>query len=321
MSDGEPHPSAKNPVLIYALEQELGLSLDSKNISMTSSRLASLGVCFCNPAPAGEIIVWDWITGEVLMVRYSSLFRCPLIKIVFQHLRNPTYHSIKFVDDFWLMILRGGVPTRLTFLDTKEARTNGVELVQTTFHFDYTPGKVKDDFSLTLQGGHEPSCADDLFTPFHPDPSQRVLAVDRMLRCADVLVIKAETVLRLAQERKGEDLPWGEWEDYVTWVQPVCRASAVWISGSRLRCVYPMIYVGAEEEDSEGNNRNSDDEFPFIEEYDFSVRASSSHMGTLMNPNATQELSREISCILGGYGCHDSVVIVVVITLHSSNPT
>src|SRR5258708_1342156 len=115
----------------------------------------------------------------------------------------------------------------ILFLNTKEIREGGGELVQTTFRL--APFEDEDLVIVGLLNGHQPSCADDLFTPFYPDPSQRVIAV-QFPRYDDGFVIKAETVLRLVQEREGEDLDWEEWKEYVTWVSPKRPMDNLWVS-------------------------------------------------------------------------------------------
>ena len=168
----------------------------------------------------------------------------------------------------------------------------------------------------SLQGGQEPSCADHLFAPFHPDPSQRLLAI-QYLNYVPAAVMKAETVLRLAQERKGEDLWWPEWEEHVTWVTHVWRPNGRWVSGSRLCCAYAA--------DFEFEN----DCPSFAEVYDFSAKApwrdpeveitNRTDSFPVGDPSTTKNLPFEMSEIINAYGCHDSIVFAVVNIPHSSN--
>ena len=64
MSDGDPHPSARAKVLSCALA--LG-GLGVLEMSITSSRLAFLGEAVSSEHKT-QLIVWNWITGEQLLV-------------------------------------------------------------------------------------------------------------------------------------------------------------------------------------------------------------------------------------------------------------
>lgn len=83
MADGEPHPSAQTPVLPRVYLPEVKGYLNSWNVSITGSRLA-----FCiqwaigGRKLIGQLVVWDWKTGDVLWVRCMSLSRSPLMQIV-----------------------------------------------------------------------------------------------------------------------------------------------------------------------------------------------------------------------------------------------
>lgn len=212
------------------------------------------------------------------------------------------------VDDFWLAILRDErephAPPGITLLNTKETKAAGGELVQTTFYFD--PSESME--LLNLLGGHGPSCAGNLFTTFYPDPSQRVFVIGFFDHDA-LFVIKAETILMLAQERRGDDLRWEEWQDYVPWISPDSRAKGIWVSGSRLCCTYSAAFGG-----------------PMMEVYDFSAKASGRSAGAVtdgtdepLTPSSTKILPVEISNIIHSSGCHDSIVFLVVNIPHSSN--
>ena len=61
MSDGEPHPSARAKVLSYTFGTRWVLEP-----SITSSRLALLGSV--SRESETQIIVWNWVTGEMLLV-------------------------------------------------------------------------------------------------------------------------------------------------------------------------------------------------------------------------------------------------------------
>ena len=181
----------------------------------------------------------------------------------------------------------------------------GGELVRTTFYFD----PDDDTEVISLFGGYEPSIGAPSL-PFHGDPSQRILVFDFDDQ-RRVLVIKAETALKLVRERNGEDLRWEEWKDHVTWVYG--HVQGIWVSGSRLYCAY-----------------SCDDGYydPFLEVYDFSAKApgrgeeaGKDGSETLMRATLRQDLPTELNEIENGYGWHDSIVFVVVNIAHFSNPT
>ena len=69
MNDGDPHPSAREKVLSCALA--LG-RLGVLEMSITNSRLAFLGEAVSREHGT-QLIVWNWITGENLLVRQLSL--------------------------------------------------------------------------------------------------------------------------------------------------------------------------------------------------------------------------------------------------------
>ena len=74
------------PVLSYNFEPEADNSLSSSGIRITSSTLTFFCVCFDTPIITAQIIAWDWITGEVLLVRCASSSSSPLMQIVRQEL-------------------------------------------------------------------------------------------------------------------------------------------------------------------------------------------------------------------------------------------
>ena len=63
MNDGEPHPAARTKILSYTFAPGRLYVLKT---SITSSRLALLGEV--SGERATQLIVWDWITGEMLLV-------------------------------------------------------------------------------------------------------------------------------------------------------------------------------------------------------------------------------------------------------------
>lgn len=292
--DGKPHPSAQTPVLFLTCEP--GSSDDHWNISISGSRLAFFSVWFGYKT---QLVVWDWQAGEILLVCSISLFSFPLIQIVRQELKDYNIQFAGLVDDFWLLILSDGSgpqPTsKLTFLSTKETREDGGGFVRTSLFLD---GDLEME---NLLGGHEPSCTDDLSAPFHPDPSQRVLVV-KFADCEDVLVMKAEAILKLVQERKDEDLQWEEWEDYATWISSTGPPDGLWIADHRLRC---MILT--------------DPGVPLMDVYDFGTQASGRYTKMVKDgfvqsfaPSATKNLPLEFSHSFDAYASYDSIVFATV---------
>ena len=79
MFDGKPHPSAQTPVLPYVSVRELGF--DSWEISITGSRLALICMFYDGSGVTAQLVVWDWNTGEILLVHFTSLSRSPLMQI------------------------------------------------------------------------------------------------------------------------------------------------------------------------------------------------------------------------------------------------
>ena len=62
MSEGVPHPSA----LKKTIESKIGSTILSASLSITDHRLASLVETL--PAEAFQLDVWDWKTGDLLLV-------------------------------------------------------------------------------------------------------------------------------------------------------------------------------------------------------------------------------------------------------------
>lgn len=213
--------------------------------------------------------------------------------------------------------------------DTKEVIQNTYEMrsAQTVFYFDLPQG----NYSVTPElisdpGGHVPPREDELFAPFYPDPSRRILAIVNPGDGA-LLVTKTETLLRLALERKGEGLWWREWKSHVTWVPPgkfwisgprVCRAHWVRPEGTSPPVSTLLNFVPGPEMLQAG--------FPSLlrmDVYDFSPQASGRNTeigedGRVQRtaPSATQTLPLSLwqwTCqVFGLYGCHDSLTFVVV---------
>ena len=212
-----------------------------------------------------------------------------------------------FVDDFWIAILLRSEDELPGFilLNTKQATGDDEAFSQTTFYLDSSQPRDRYLNFVSNLGGHEPSHDDDLFAPFYPDTSQRVLVIEGS--SDGLLVMKTEALLKLAQERKGEDLQWEEWQSCATWLLPTIPSSTLWLSGPRL-CL---------EHAAEHHGERSMDVF------DLSVQASARRTETevgCFEPDATQTLPWETEPVIS-YGCHDNITFVLVRTTRSSNLT
>ena len=147
------------------------------------------------------------------------------------------------------------MPPSLVLLNTDQTTIGDPTLAQTTFHFDSDEhSEVKWMYLILDQGGHGPSPEESLLAPFYQAASRRVLAV-WLHRPYRVFVMKTEILLRLAQERGGTDLPWGQWK-----VHTVQFGGGMpdWVSGPRLFSTRTVV----EHEDT------------WLEVYDLSPRAS-----------------------------------------------
>lgn len=75
MTDGLPHPKAKQQVINYDLSPEFVSSEWCDELHINGSRL---GVVFRPTDPEDNrfsVIVWDWTTGEVVLVRALIVMR------------------------------------------------------------------------------------------------------------------------------------------------------------------------------------------------------------------------------------------------------
>ena len=220
-----------------------------------------------------------------------------------------SYWSVAFVNNFWLAILLSQglplTPPGLTFLNTMQ-RTADEDFAQTTFYFDLS--KHNGLFAADLvfdRGGYQPSHEDDVFAPFYPDPSKRVVVVG-FLSQSSLLVMKIETLLRISRERKGENIPWEEWQTHAIPISRGPNTSSFWVSGPRVFC---MSMTRSEER--------------LVEVYDLSPRGSAGCAETVGDgmagrpePSATHILPQGAALPIW-YSCHDSIVFVLVKTLCS----
>lgn len=80
MSDGEPHPTARNKILSYTFSPGDGGTADILDKSITTSRLVILrGLSSVDVA---QIVVWDWTTGQILLVCRLLVYSSILMRTV-----------------------------------------------------------------------------------------------------------------------------------------------------------------------------------------------------------------------------------------------
>jgi len=68
MSDGEPHPAAQTAVLFYNFPSGGRSFADILDASITCSKLAVLKGTSDGDIAEGQVVVWDWTTGQILLV-------------------------------------------------------------------------------------------------------------------------------------------------------------------------------------------------------------------------------------------------------------
>lgn len=196
---------------------------------------------------------------------------------------------------------------RLVLLNTEQTTTDSATPVQTTFHFDPQEHIDLEVMHLHLDlGAYKPSPEEDLLAPFYPDASERVLAVE-LYEYDFIFVMKTEVLLRLAQERGGADLQWGQWKTHAVRVQPGGRP-ALWVSGPRLFCTYWAGLGGGK---------------TWMDVYDFSVQASARDAGIRVGgdgrvqgdvqwPSVQRCLPWGGSAVHFSNGGHDSIAFLMV---------
>ena len=123
---------------------------------------------------------------------------------------------------------RKGDSPQLHIFNTKRGST--LDPVQTSFSLPYNnrgyPSRL-----LSEPCGHAAS-SDELATaPFHPDPSQRIIALN--LDDSQWFVVNAKKSLELAREYEGKDVRWGKWETELIMVRigRVIHWNYAWVSG------------------------------------------------------------------------------------------
>ena len=94
--------------------------------------------------------------------------------------------------------------------------------------------------SLRLElGTHKPSLEDSM-APFHPDPSQRIVALTVRDSCHFVLRLGA--LLEFLGSREGSEILWEEWKNLVVvpWTDLEPRGiTRTWVSGCKFFSLHP----------------------------------------------------------------------------------
>ena len=169
-------------------------------------------------------------------VKYSPGASTTLTESLLQEHHSPCHDFFEFLDDYRLAISvsaceDNGSPG-LLFLDTER-----VSLMTPTWTRFRGPVSSCRTICLFDAGGYKPSPRDMLAAPFYPDPSQRILAFSMDSKWLHV--VKAETLLRLAMGRVGEEIQWEEWKSCLIEAIPhttpdTAYSVGAWVSGFRL---------------------------------------------------------------------------------------
>ena len=175
----------------------------------------------------------DWGTGFVrrILVVMSEIGT----GISPQVYDTPHYKLLGFLDDYRLAIKVSRWPSddmrsHLLVLDVEGGALRAP--IRTWFH-------TFESWAWMMEaGGYKPSLQDVLHAPFYPDPSQRILALSLHPR-KGFLVMRVETLLRLAREQAGGEIGWEEWNPYLIEASlgsSLYRSRYVqcWVSGCRL---------------------------------------------------------------------------------------
>ena len=195
----------------------------------------------------------------------------------------------------------------LVLLNTDQTVVGDPTLARTTFHLDSDEHSEVNKIYLHLdEGGHEPSPEESSLAPFYQALSHRVFAIEL---CSPyyTFVMKTETLLRLAQERRGANLPWGQWKAHTVELD----SALDWVSGTQLF----LTRIVPQNEDT------------WLEVYDFSPRASKMYVITNRGGivrQVVQPCMREhylpwnSSTIDISNGGHDSIAVITVNALLQS---
>jgi len=218
---------------------------------------------------------------------------------------------VRFVDDYWLALVpascKPAAPPKLVLLNTDQTMMDNPTLVKTAFYFDLH--EHSDEGGMRLhsdQGGYKPSPEESSLAPFYRVTSQRMLAVG-LTRYNLVFVVKIDVLLRLARERGGTELQWGQWKSHAVGIQHG-GYGIIWVSGPQFFYIYRIIGEGI-----------------WLEVHDFSPRAYARHVETITDQDGVaRQMVRQPGvkklCLprMGAQfvgGGHDSIAILKVNTL------
>ena len=189
----------------------------------------------------------------------------------------------------------------LVLLNTDQAVVGDPTRARTIFGLGSEHSKV-DRMNLYLDGGgYEPSPEESSLAPFYQAASRRVFAIE-LCSHNSTFVMKTETLLRLAQERRGRDLSWEQWKAHTV---KLGDSRPEWVSGAQMF----STRIVPQNEDT------------WLEVYDFSPRASKTCVVTgrggiirqvvrpCMREHYLPWSSSTINFLNGG---HDSIAAVTV---------
>ena len=155
---------------------------------------------------------------------------------------------MKFVDEYWLALTLAATEAstypRLTLSDTEGTTMGGPAPAQTLFNLAPFAGRPEEAVGIRLsldQGGHRPSPEEDLYAPFYPDPSQRVLVLVLPKRTA-CFVVRTEVLLKLTREWGGANLEWEQWRTHTEYIQ-YRSILTPWVSGPRVLSLSPESFL------------------------------------------------------------------------------
>lgn len=191
---------------------------------------------------------------------------------------------LEFINEHPLALLLDagpGGPPQLQIFDTE--RGTSMTPIQTSFSL---PPYLNESLILCPSldpCGHIPSPGESMTVPFYPDRSQRILAFYSG-QSGICYAINTELLLRLAREREGQDVGWGEWAAHTIEIRigdpgvpwPIC------VSGCRLYCTAL----------DEANDN-------YLRIYDFSHAGRAKYLRIIGGPEGGG--SRSISPSLDGY--------------------
>ena len=262
LSDGGHHPAARRPSICYSRAGDKPLKLCS--VSVTTSRLVMLA----SVEETTFLVIWDWRTTQVLLVREPTLVILNRTQRLVQEVDEDHCDTAEFIDDYQLLVglgsTRSGGPPCLVLIDTEEG-VGGTHR-QTRFHLAARFANFGRLSFVLEEGAHKPSAAESL-APFHQDPSQRIVALN-VGYAPYPLVLQVGALLEL--KNRGEaDIEWDEWKSHVAF--PHFRSdhedtSETWVSGCRLFSLCSVEYLAKTQLDMHDFNMRGDSDCLYEED-------------------------------------------------------